>query len=234
MKKTTMTRILIVFAILAAVGIFVPTIMYPHTDGGVSGWVYDFQGLIGGGLALIAAAVTIMQMQSSDEEQAARHREQIGLQVRNDNIAIQNFKNDVPRSLRDQADAIKEFVAMEGVNDTEIELTPENAVAFIWAMIAVQETLRILDEDRTMKDCGHLFSPKLRATMAGCHVMAEMTQDKFGKGYFIDMTVKPDMELLATQMKKNTQAQSWFNGLEQLQRELAEESEKWAAMSLIA
>lgn len=55
----------------------------------VANFLYDFQSLIGGILAVAAAFFTIRQMQATDSRQAKHHRELIDLQLFQQQIAIQ-------------------------------------------------------------------------------------------------------------------------------------------------
>ncbi|RRN67620.1 hypothetical protein [Agrobacterium deltaense] len=54
-------------------------------------WLYDFQSLIGGILAVIAAAFTVLQMRISDDRSEARHKEALKLQVRADSLRFERM-----------------------------------------------------------------------------------------------------------------------------------------------
>ncbi|GAA5626997.1 hypothetical protein Brsp05_02280 [Brucella sp. NBRC 12953] len=55
----------------------------------VANFLYDFQSLIGGILAVAAAFFTIRQMQATDAEQAKHHRELIDIQLFQQQVSIQ-------------------------------------------------------------------------------------------------------------------------------------------------
>ncbi|NSZ59543.1 hypothetical protein FY145_17230 [Agrobacterium tumefaciens] len=54
-------------------------------------WLYDFQSLIGGILAVIAAAFTVVQMRISDDRSEARHKQALRLQVRADSLRFERM-----------------------------------------------------------------------------------------------------------------------------------------------
>lgn len=63
-------------------------------EGGGDSWrnfIYDFQTLIGGGAAVIAAWYTVRQMQITDEKSDTRHRELISLQLRPDRLRVERM-----------------------------------------------------------------------------------------------------------------------------------------------
>lgn len=54
-------------------------------------WLYDFQSLIGGILAIVAAAFTVLQMRLSDERSERRHKEILQLQLRSDGLRLERM-----------------------------------------------------------------------------------------------------------------------------------------------
>jgi len=54
-------------------------------------WLYDFQSLIGGILAVIAAAFTVLQMRISDDRSERRHKEILKLQLRSDGLKLERM-----------------------------------------------------------------------------------------------------------------------------------------------
>ncbi len=54
-------------------------------------WVYDYQSLIGGLLAIVAASATVAQMMRSEAENNKRHRQLIDLQLRPDRLRIERM-----------------------------------------------------------------------------------------------------------------------------------------------
>lgn len=67
--------------IVFGAAIFLPTIFGDDADGWAK-WVRDYQTLIAGTAAVIAAAVTVLQMIKSDEKQERRHRQLLFTEVR--------------------------------------------------------------------------------------------------------------------------------------------------------
>lgn len=58
------------------------------------GWrnfIYDFQTLIGGGAAVVAAWLTVRQMRITDERSEFRHRELVSLQLRADRLRVERL-----------------------------------------------------------------------------------------------------------------------------------------------
>ncbi len=54
-------------------------------------WLYDFQSLIGGIFAIVAAAFTVLQMRISDERSERRHKEVLQLQLRADGLRLERM-----------------------------------------------------------------------------------------------------------------------------------------------
>ena len=78
---------------------FLPRVIAGTGEAPIRRWLYDFQGLVGGILALGAGVITIVQMRSTDREASDRHREAMR-HAREGNInALERALNPTVRSL---------------------------------------------------------------------------------------------------------------------------------------
>ncbi|MGO1161711.1 hypothetical protein ACTOV4_07105 [Brucella sp. C7-11G] len=85
-----MNKSVIEFVILFfVVAVLLPTIIGNRNNHAWTTWIYDYQTLIAGTLAIGAAVFTIRQMQATDAAQAKQHRELIELQLFQQQVAIQ-------------------------------------------------------------------------------------------------------------------------------------------------
>jgi hypothetical protein len=82
-------------------------------------YLYNYQTLIAGILAVFAAAIAVSQSVAADAEQNRRHREQMFLSQRRDLFAIGRLTNDLITRLKYVADRSAEFAEYEIANSTE-------------------------------------------------------------------------------------------------------------------
>ncbi len=98
MKNTLATSLLAAVILICVAVMFVATVDQPHTpNGGLGAWVYDYQALIGGALAVAAAAFTIIQMQASDDANERRHGQLYGLSLRQDYLRVHRAFHDLEK-----------------------------------------------------------------------------------------------------------------------------------------
>ncbi len=101
-------RIILAASFAAIVGLLIPALFGGKQD--IWGkFIYDYQGLIVGILAVFAAAITISQSVATDAAQERRHRQQMFLNQRRDLFAIGRLTNDLTSRLNYVANRSAEF-----------------------------------------------------------------------------------------------------------------------------
>ncbi|KQY45329.1 hypothetical protein ASD46_09420 [Rhizobium sp. Root491] len=78
---------------------FLPKAIVGKSEPPIRRWLYDFQGLVGGILALAAGVITIVQMRSTDREAADRHNEAMRHAREGNKNALERALNPTVRSL---------------------------------------------------------------------------------------------------------------------------------------
>lgn len=71
--------------------------------------IYDFQTLITGGLAIVAAVWTVLTMESTDARSERRHRELVSLQLRSDALRVERMLFPFLNELIDRNCSMKQF-----------------------------------------------------------------------------------------------------------------------------
>jgi hypothetical protein len=114
--KLQKQRIAILFAIAAGTTILLPLIfgearqVAGQTGGDTwRNFIYDFQTLIGGGAAIIAAWVTVHQMRITDQKSESRHEELIALQMRADRLRVERMLHPSLNNLKLRYEAISSW-----------------------------------------------------------------------------------------------------------------------------
>ncbi|MES5046488.1 hypothetical protein ABVB72_14510 [Rhizobium nepotum] len=127
---------------------FLPKTLAGKSEPPIRRWLYDFQGLVGGLLALAAGAITIFQMRLTDREAADRHDEAIAL-AREGNInAIERALNPTILSLS----SVKSYLddvekAMRSKNT--FELQTEELLSKSWLLVhAYDDLLEALNREQ--------------------------------------------------------------------------------------
>lgn len=166
MSKEQKEHLVILFWIVVCVTILPPLFFGEarsiKDQAGGDSWrnfIYDFQTLIGGGAAIIAAWYTIRQMRITDEKSEARHRELVALQLRSDRLRVERMLFPALSDLEDCYEAISD-VKMETLKQIASD-EPTN-VAIVLQQIGSDcyETLRIVRRP-TFKEAQDLFDGDL-------------------------------------------------------------------------
>ncbi|MGN7715224.1 hypothetical protein [Agrobacterium radiobacter] len=130
-----------------------------HAGDGWRNFIYDFQTLIGGGAAIIAAWYTVGQMRITDEKSELRHRELVALQLRSDRLRIERLLFPSLGDLEDDYEKISEvdFSTLRKLVDSE-----PLSVSAVMQQLAkdCEETLEILKR-RQFQDASDLFDGHL-------------------------------------------------------------------------
>ncbi|MDA4847275.1 hypothetical protein [Hoeflea poritis] len=88
MNKVNNVLAIAYFTTSLIAGIFLGA-SFPTSFGEVGGWLYNWQPLLAGSLAIFVAFITILQMRKSDELTEDRHRELINLNLRSDALKVE-------------------------------------------------------------------------------------------------------------------------------------------------
>lgn len=114
-SKEQKERLVILFWIVVCVTILPPLFFGEarsiKDQAGGDSWrnfIFDFQTLIGGGAAILAAWYTVRQMRITDEKSEARHRELVALQLRSDRLRVERMLFPALDDLEDCYDAISD------------------------------------------------------------------------------------------------------------------------------
>jgi hypothetical protein len=114
----TLTRVIIAGSMLTFVCLLLPAIFGGRDD--VWGqFIYDYQSLIAGMLAVFAAAIAVSQSAVAEASQERRHREQMFLSQRRDLFAISRMANDLTLRLNYVAERSREFDEFELPNSVD-------------------------------------------------------------------------------------------------------------------
>lgn len=103
--------------IIFGVAIFLPIIFHDWNHDAWARWVYDYQTLIAGTAAVIAAAYTVMQMMNSDKLQETRHRQLLFTELRRELMTAERLHDFFEQS----------FFFTEAYIDQYQTLRPKNA-----------------------------------------------------------------------------------------------------------
>ncbi len=119
-------------------------------------WLYDFQSLIGGILAVIAAAFTVLQMRISDERSGVRHNEMVKLQLRSDTLLVERLLVPQFRLLSVFAENLDRVVPVS-LEPADVELTDEqrSKAAFLKKLISDVNSSVLLSDG--WLEAQHLF-----------------------------------------------------------------------------
>lgn len=151
------------FVLLVAVALGLPTIFgIPRAEDGTGGdpwrnYIYDFQTLIGGFLALIAAYITLHQMKESDALQERRHQQQISAVNRRDVLIIDRFAKAFLQWLRRDLDRMQGALA---VATTSVAISPDidaQAVEIAWPPEWDQVRAHMTEFGDALKDVREYF-----------------------------------------------------------------------------
>lgn len=114
----TLTRVIIAGSVLTFACLLLPAIFGGRAD--VWGkFIYDYQSLIAGMLAVFAAAIAVSQSARAEASQERRHRQQIYLSQRRDLFAISRLTNDLTLRLSYVAERSREFARFELPNSVD-------------------------------------------------------------------------------------------------------------------
>ncbi|WP_429813615.1 hypothetical protein [Ensifer sp. B1-9] len=154
MSKATrpfaIAAILVVIALLVFPPIFGERPVFADRTGGDPMWnfVYDFQTLITGALAVFAAVATIREMRISDAKQERRHHEQRLDANRGKLRAAANLLEFLPVALTSQIITLRVY--------TESENPFNNALEITHAQIVVEAVVAVLNDER-VNACREFF-----------------------------------------------------------------------------
>jgi hypothetical protein len=126
-------RVFVVLVLAIAAAILLPVLFgLPRGVAGQAGdgwrnFIYDFQTLIGGGAAIVAAWLTVRQMRITDEKSEARHRELVSLQIRADRLRVERL---LYPSLDELSEKLEPFSARSFDVLSELAKSEPNAAVF--------------------------------------------------------------------------------------------------------
>ncbi len=119
---------------------FLPRTLAGKSDPPIRRWLYDFQGLFGGLLALAAAALTIIQMRLTDRDAADRHEQVMALAREENKNLIERALNPTLRSLSTvqvYADEIEKAVRSKNTLESQTEELLSNS----WPLVQIYDDL---------------------------------------------------------------------------------------------
>lgn len=102
---------LVLAVLVGFMAIIVPTIFGDLATDSWTKYIYNYQTLLTGALAVGAAFVTVHQMRRSDELQERRHRQLIKFQQRNDTLAIDRITAWLPTMLKACESSIRAYLS---------------------------------------------------------------------------------------------------------------------------
>ncbi|WPJ67939.1 hypothetical protein AUSSIE_16 [Sinorhizobium phage Aussie] len=169
------TRAFVGVAMCVAAGLIVLPVLFgdppKFTDrtGGdaLRNLIYDFQTLITGVLAIIAASWTVMQMRETDRLQEIRHRQQLALSERRDRLAAERFTAFVPDLLDYYSMRIKRFLDRVPADQTEVIWSKDSVRRYLGACKAVRWTAELAEDER-LRECKHLFTAEVHTALQNC------------------------------------------------------------------
>lgn len=111
-------RLVLGAGFVVVIGLLLPAIFGGRDD--IWGrFIYDYQTLITGILAVFAAAVAVSQSAAADASQERRHREQLFISQRRDVFAVSRLSNDLTQRLKYVADRSQEFSQFNILNGAD-------------------------------------------------------------------------------------------------------------------
>ncbi|WPJ67940.1 hypothetical protein AUSSIE_17 [Sinorhizobium phage Aussie] len=178
------------FLVLAMVmGTFVATLA-PNP---AQGWIKDYQTLLGGAFAIIAALVTVIQMRKSDAKSEARHRELVVLQLRADRLALDRLFHGAEELRRDMAALDWPKVTWSrNYSDKKIGETLMSLVEPCRQLqMQVKRVTEFVSSDR-YKNTAHLFNGEFQKLSSEYYRAAVKAMQSLGKvgsvGYVFDVS----------------------------------------------
>ncbi len=148
------THYLRIAALVAFTALIVPTAFGDIAKDGWVKYIYNYQTLLTGILAVAAAFVTVRQMRASDALSEQRHRQLIRFQVRNDRMAIERIKLWLPNMLNIASRAADKFLQ----RPRDDPWSDERKYALLEAVVALDRLTTDLVGPRTQPSA-YLFSP---------------------------------------------------------------------------
>ncbi len=119
---------------------YLPKTLAGKTEPPIRRWLYDFQGLVGGLLALAAGAITIFQMRLTDRDAAVRHDEAMALAREANRNAIERALNPTLASLTSVKKYLDETEKAVRSKNT-FELQTEEIRSRSWLLAYVHDDL---------------------------------------------------------------------------------------------
>ncbi len=148
--------------VLFFVAIFVPSIFGDTNTDGWAKWVSDFQTLIAGTAAVVAASYTVAQMKVSDALQERRHRELLRSGLRQEQAAAERIKSYLNKSFM-----FVEIYVHQHLNsrpNIRVEWTHPQRKAFYEAVYAAFSIEAIL-QNNVVKEASSILPSKLYVQM---------------------------------------------------------------------
>jgi hypothetical protein len=139
-------------------------------------WLYRWQTLIAGALAVLAAIITVRQMKTTDKLQEKRHQDLISLNLRSDRLRIQRAAMPYARMLRISIDICrKDFTDKESMAKPTLEFL--NRVVF-----NLEELVKAISSEDFEKaidlfepDMNHNLKSLKRVTQRLADIQAKLT-----------------------------------------------------------
>ncbi|MDE3797698.1 hypothetical protein CN187_07830 [Sinorhizobium meliloti] len=200
-------------AIIAAVVLIFTSL----SDGDVRSpetWVYRYQTLIAGVLAVAAALATVWQMRASDAEQERRHRQTQRDTRRSDVFAAKRLKAFLPTAARENARYIRAYFDAD-------ERKPAKHGMRLFARTVTEEFQQALLDVRVTA-CFHLLPHDVFEALENCKRLAGLTLGSGEQAAKIAADNPKEAEDLQRQLEE-----SFMETLEREAHRLAELLDQW-------
>ncbi|MCJ2874815.1 hypothetical protein JUM41_11265 [Rhizobium pusense] len=168
-------------------------------------FIYDFQTLIGGGAAIIAAWYTVRQMQFTDEKSELRHRELVALQLRSDRLRVERM---VFPSLADLLESWEVIAAFKGDVLRSLVADEPKTVAHVANELNkdCSQALKILSR-ATFRDAVDLLDGEMTYLLAKLDDGLKMLRDDCRKAINLaDEAARPEHEFNLTHLRAINEA----------------------------
>ncbi len=142
-------------------------------------YIHEFQTLIAGVFAVLAAYITVKTMMAIDKKQAARHDQILAFEMQRDALAVTNFMDFFASDLRRVNASLEAYTALLPDDALEPIWKPDAQKAAREMAYAVWRIGQALDDER-LNNCRPLFTPAVYRTMEDFQFWVRSINSTFG------------------------------------------------------
>ncbi|MEB3047365.1 hypothetical protein [Rhizobium mulingense] len=159
----------------------------PTGKGGdvVRNFLFDFQTLITGILAILAARWTVRQMRDSDRLQQARHERELHVTQMPRKLAALRLAHSVPRQLREGVAQIEQLLDLVPEGAFEPDWTPDAQLKAKFAIYRAHALHRLVNS-RAVTDARDFFDPIVEESLEQASDWLKLITDVVSEGFFME------------------------------------------------